>query len=192
MSYDCKGKYEVIKVLRKNILDALISFGQYEMKGDDKVCTWRCIEASQQAPRNIDKVVTMKMTGSKPSYRPYTKYDGKLGISTICWAESQTWEICAIIKRKASAPAEQVTADTVTSEDVIHYLSVWMDTVGIHEFRANGMANNFVGSATIRTYDDDSESGQDKSSLIVTVQVPRRAMMQCDFASPVYQGSLEV
>lgn len=183
-----KGKYEVLKVIRDVVLDCLVSAGEFTLDGSEKVCKWECMEANQPAIKNLPNVVTLKMVSSKPAFRPYSEYDSVKGTRTDIWNEEQTWEVAVLQSRKTTP----VTSTTTTAEDVAHILAMWMNTRAINHFRKNNMANLFVGLASIKSYDDDSNVNQNKSSFELKVQVPRTFTTEYGFARPKLEDVVEV
>ena len=136
MSEKFKLKYEVINILKDNILKGLESFGIpiSESPGDGG---WICMEADQPSFRNADKAVLFWMEKAERIGWQSTNRKNSLDGSNLdvvdYFIEQQIWKIKVICKR-STAP---VTPDDIplTTEDVASMLISWFNRLGCQEFR---------------------------------------------------------
>lgn len=182
------GKYDVLKIVRANVLNGLMAYGLYETKNGVRECTWKCIEANQQSPQNKDKVVTLRLESSNTVCRYGTEYDATGESRTDSWVDEMSWEICVLKKRMT----EPVSSDTITGEDVIDMLIGWFNGPGLDYFREFGIAGLYVLKSSVKPYQDDSDVGQYKASFSLKTRVIRSLTVHCGFATPVLERIVSV
>lgn len=191
MSEALKTKYEVLKIIRDNIMKGLSSYGE-PVWTESTPAGWQCMENNQPSYDNFDKVVLLTFVKSArvglPSvldvYNPDTKkYD-----HYNRWIEQQEWEVKVMRNRKMKRvdPSEQTTSDIAT------LLASWFNDAGCGEFRKNNCGNLFVQMKDIKTYQDNSALSQMQSSFVLKLQVPKMAVSVTPSAGVEYGGSIAV
>ena len=185
MSYEAKGKYEVLRIVRASVMEGLEAFG---------IKNFECIEFAQPLLQSADRVVLLKQTGQRRVGWQRASYsdrrdvgDGseRRSVRREAWIEEQDWELTVVFKRDGAA----VTEYTMTSEDVAFSLVAWFNSLGgIERLRASDCANLFVSPSSVRPYKDDSHVYQNTSTLTVQIQVPKVFEFAQPMATPVFKG----
>ena len=192
MSAECKGKYEVLRVIRNSILEGLVKCGQYDVRDGEKKCSWNCAEFDPQTFRNLDKVVLLKYGETKRIGWPHTeeKYlqDRDLFERSESWIEEQKWEIHILFKRK-TAP---VDADTITVEDAAMMLITWFNGPGIDSLRSNRMASLYLSPSSVQNYKDDSGVSQNHVFFPVKIHVGKTLRFTVPPATPKFEDVVPV
>ena len=185
MSEKFKLKYEVINILRDNILKGLESFGLNvsESPGDGG---WICMESDQPSFRNADNAVLfflekMERIGIQSARRLYNKETGNYDVLDY-FIEQQIWKIRVICKRTT----EPITDENipVTTEDVASMLIGWFNRIGCAEFRDHNMANLFIQMKDVQTYQGKSEVPQWVTEFPIKVQVIKQFETEIGVATP--------
>lgn len=191
MSDKLKLKYEVVAILRDNIVKGLESFG-LEMSESPDDGKWICMEAEQPAFRNADKAVLFWMEkterigwqGNRDIYNEETDHFD----SVDYWIEQQIWKIKVICKRST----EPVTEDEMplTTEDVAGMLIGWFNRLGCAEFRKHNMANLFIQMKDVTTYKGKSDVNQWTTEFPLKLQVIKQFETEIPWAIPEYGGHI--
>ena len=193
MSEKFKLKYEVINILRDNILKGLESFGLNvsESPGDGG---WICMESDQPSFRNADNAVLfflekMERIGIQSARRLYNKETGNYDVLDY-FIEQQIWKIRVICKRTT----EPITDENipVTTEDVASMLIGWFNRIGCAEFRDHNMANLFIQMKDVQTYQGKSEVPQWVTEFPIKVQVIKQFETEIGVATPQYGGAVPI
>lgn len=180
MSEALKTKYEVLKIIRTNVLMGLSAFGEETVsdknKGDKNL--WQCMEANQPSYQNFDKVVLLELRGSNriglPSITDKWDREARKTIRISSWIEQQEW----IVKVLFNRTTEKKTADTITTEDVASMLASWFNDLGCAEFRKHNCGCLFVQSKDIKPYLDKSSQQQMGSMFVLKLQIPKSACFE--------------
>ena len=172
MSEANKGKYEVIKIIRDNILLGLSTMGLQPKTGSAER-PWDVMEFAQASFQNADKIVLINNIRNGRVGWQSTKYgiQGDELSRVERWCEEQKWQIHILFKRDTNVP---VTADTLTVEDAASLLITWFNGKGCEEFRRHGCANLIVDPSQIFVYNDDSSIYQRRAVFTVNLQVPKK------------------
>lgn len=193
MSEKYKLKYEVVNILRDNLLKGMEAFGLQlsERAGDGG---WTCMEADQPAFRNGDKFVLFWMEKTErigiQSHRTIYNKEIDQFEDIDYFIEQQIWKIKVICKRST----EPVTEDAMplTTEDVASMLIAWFNRLGCEEFRKHNMANLFVQMKDVKTYKSTSDVSQWTTEFPLKVQVIKEFDMEVPWATPEYMGAIGV
>lgn len=183
MSESLKTKYEVLKIIRDNILKGLEELN---------VAGWQCMEANQQSYKNFDKVILLthskneRIGWQSPRHR-YNKNTLKFD-DYETWIEQQEWEIKVLLKRNV----DPVTADTLTTEDIASMLTGWLNGPGVAFFRQFNCANLFLKMSDITPYKDNSDVFQYGTKFILKLQVIKTAHFELDSATPKFEDFVPV
>ena len=187
MSENFKSKYEVVQIIRDNILMGLKAFGQpvREAEGNGG---WDCIESDQQSFKNVDKTICINRVktdrvGWQSAHSEYNR-DTKKFATTESFIEQQEWQVRIILKRNV----EPVDGNTVTTEDIAAMLTAWFNRMGCAEFRKHHCANLFVQSKDIKVYKDTSDVSQMITSFPLKLQVPKAFCVEEPSARPEFKG----
>lgn len=193
MSEGYKLKYEVLKILRDNIVKGLESFGLPigKTQGDGG---WRVFEADQPAFRNLDQCVAVWMEGmervgwqgNRSSYNKETdKFD-----TYDTFIEQQEWRVRVIYKRNT----DEITAQAMplTSSDVAAMLISWFNRLGCEEFRKHNCANLYIQMKDLQVYKAASDVSQWVSEFPLFLQVPKTFTTEVEPATPKYEGLIGV
>lgn len=167
-----KGKYEVIKMIRENVLEGLRQYG---------ITDWKCAEADQPGIQNMDKVVTLKLNTMRrlvtQGFRIENAVDADGKMTRIeKWIEQQEWEIKAIFNRKLVT----VTENTMTAEDISWMLVAWFNGLGVAFFRKHDCSNLFVLNKDVQTYSDGSAVPENATSFVLKLLVPKQHEFKVD------------
>ena len=191
MSEKFKLKYEVVAILRDNILKGLESFG-IPISESPNDGGWICMEADQPSFRNADNAILFWMEkaerlGLQSDRNLYNRETGKFDVVDY-FIEQQLWKI-KVISKRTTAP---ITENNIplTTEDVTCMLIGWFNRLGCEEFRKHNMANLFVQSKDIRTYKDKSDVNQWTTEFPLKLQVIKQFETELDTATPVYGGTI--
>ena len=203
MSYEMKGRYEVLRMLRNSVLACLAAYGLPDIP---------VLEFAQPLLQGEADAILLQLAGSTRVGWQRTDYalekkttDAENGDSSIndatdaaaaeefaryeSWIDEQKWTI-TVVRRKTDDP---VTADTVTAEDVAATLAAWFNGPGgIDSFRANDCANLFVQTSDFKPYKDDTALYRHTATLSLTLQVPKRARFVQPTAVPVFADAIGV
>lgn len=191
MSESFKFKYEVIKMLRDNILAGLASFG-LPILSDTEKDGWGCVESEQQSFKHENKVVAfflenVERIGWQGGRDEYDK-ERKVYNQIQQWIEQQTWKIRVILRRTT----EPVTAETVTTNDVAAMLIAWFNRLGCAEFRKHYCSNLFVQMKDLRTYKGTSDASQWVSEFPLKLLVPKAFAAEMPSAIPELRGIIGI
>ena len=193
MSELYKLKYEVVAILKANIIKGMEAFGLpiTEKPGDNG---WIVMESDQPALRNADNAVLFNLEhveriGWQGEHRLYNKETGKYDVID-CFIEQQTWKIRVLCKRST----KPITDDDipVVASDVTGMLIAWFNRLGAMEFRKHNMANLFVQMKDVRTYKDKSDVNQWTTEFPLKLQVVKQFETEMDTAEPVYGGGVPI
>lgn len=181
-----KGKYEVLRLIRSNILKCFETLGIPTGANG-----WECMESDQAKIVNReDKVVLLKMKGFQrvgwQSSRFLWDSDGQGFRTPENWIEEQEWEVKILVKRSSHEP---ITADTVAPMDIAAYLVMWFNREGCAVFREHNCGNLFVKSKDIKLYNDSSNLNQEAVSFPLKLQVPKQVVLKTDPAEVVFEGA---
>ena len=193
MSEKYKLKYEVVAILKDNIIKGMQSFGLpvVENPGDDG---WIVMESDQPAYRNADKAVLFFLEhtdriGWQGDHSIYNRETGKYDIID-CFIEQQIWKIRILCKR-TTKPISDDNIPVVAS-DVTGMLIAWFNRLGCMEFRKHNMANLFVQLKDVRTYKDKSDVNQWTTEFPLKLQVIKQFETEIDTATPEYAGAIPI
>ena len=189
MSEAYKHKYEVLKILRDNILKGLEAFG-LPVSTTQEDGGWRCFEAEQPSFRNLDKVVAVYMENSERVgwQGAHTEFneDTQKYETTEHFIDQQTWKISVIYKRTTAEVTEESMPYTTT--DIAGMLIAWFNRQGCAEFRKNGCANLLIKAKDLQTYKSTSDVSQWISEFPLKLQVFKVFTYDLDSAVPVLEG----
>lgn len=189
MSEMFKLKYEVVAILRDNIIKGLESFGlpMSETPGDDG---WICMESDQPSFRNADNAILFYMEkaerlGLQSDRSIYNPETDKFDVIDY-FIEQQVWKIKVVCKRST----KPITEDNIpmTTEDVTALLIGWFNRLGCEEFRKHNMANLFVQTKDVHTYKDKSDVNQTTTEFPLKLQVIKQFETELDTATPKFGG----
>lgn len=193
MSEKFKLKYEVVAILKDNILKGLESFGVpiQEEPGDGG---WVCMESDQPSYRNADNAILFYLekterVGWQSTNRRNS--EGDTGLDVVDYfIEQQIWKIKVVCKRST----EPITDDNVPlmAEDIVSMLIGWFNRLGCQEFRKHNMANLFVQMKDVKTYRDKSDVSQWTAEFPLKLQVVKQFETDLATATPVYGGAVGV
>ncbi len=213
MSYEMKGRYEVLRMLRNSVLACLAAYGLpdipvlefaqpllqseadailLQLAGSTRVgwqhSSYR-LEKKTDADKNADGEASDKTaTDADDTDAAATDDDGEF-VRYENWIDEQKWTI-TVVRRRTDAP---VTAETVTAEDVAATLAAWFNGPGgIDSFRANDCANLFVQTSDFKPYKDDTALYRHTATLSLTLQVPKRARFLQPTAVPEFADAIGV
>ena len=193
MSEQFKLKYEVVAILRENILKGLAAFGLQisDTPGDGG---WICMESDQPSFRNADNAILFFMEHAErigwQGWRDEYNRDSKKFDTTEYFIEQQIWKIKVICKRTT----EPITDENIplTTEDVAGMMVAWFNRLGCQEFRKHGMANLFVQAKEMKTYQGKSEVSQWVTEFPLKLQVVKQFVTETDAAEVKYGGAVPV
>ena len=102
MSEKFKLRYEVVAILKANIIKGMESFG-LPVTDNPKDAGWIVMESDQPSLRNVDNAVLFFLEhvdriGWQGDHRLYNKETGKYDVID-CFIEQQTWKIRVLCKR---------------------------------------------------------------------------------------------
>lgn len=192
MSEKFKLKYEVIAILRDNIIMGMNAFGLpiSESPGDGG---WIVMESDQPSLRNVDKTVIFwhehseRVTyGRSGGFNAETdKFD-----DSDVFIEQQHWKI-KVLRRRSTKP---VTDDDIpiTTEDVAGMLAAWFNRHGCMEFRKHFMSNLFVQLKDLKTYKDPSDVNQWATEFTLKLNVRKEFSMEVDRAEVECRGMIPI
>lgn len=171
MSNECKGKYEVIRVLRNNIILGLNELG-LQPSEESELPKWDVMEFAQASFENADKIILLQHVGNNRIGFLDTKYftdgEGRKKRKDE-WLEEQFWQYHVILKRDGSP----VTSDTQTVEDIASLLISWLNGPGIDNLRENGMSVLRIDDSDIFVYNDDSDLYQRRAMFTAKVHISK-------------------
>jgi hypothetical protein len=193
MSEKFKLKYEVVAILRDNIIKGLESFGlpMSETPGDDG---WICMESDQPSFRNADNAILFYMEkaerlGLQSDRSIYNPETDKFDVIDY-FIEQQVWKIKVVCKRST----KPITEDNIpmTTEDVTALLIGWFNRLGCEEFRKHNMANLYVQTKDVHTYKDKSDVNQTTTEFPLKLQVIKQFETELATATPRFEGAIGV
>lgn len=194
MSERYKLKYEVLAILRENIVTGMTSFGLpiSSRPGDGG---WIVMESEQHSIRNADKAVLIWMEkaervgwqGHKDG--PYNE-EKRVFESTDFFIEQQTWKIKVLCPQKTTP----VTSENIPicTEDVAGMLIAWFSRPGCYRFHEHGITNLFVLSKDIKTYKDKSDVPQWVTEFPLKLHVTKEFTYDIPAAEIVDKGIIPV
>ena len=192
MSDKFKLKYEVIAILRDNIIMGMSAFGlpMSETAGDGG---WIVMESDQPSMRNADKVVLfwLEKTERQTYGREFSfnKESGKFD-DTDNFIEQQHWKI-KILCRRDTKPVSDDDIPIMT-EDVASMLAAWFHRHGCDEFRKHNMSNLYVQLKDMKTYKDPSDVNQWATEFVLKLNVRKSFTMEVDTAEPDNVGMIQI
>lgn len=193
MSEMFKLRYEVVAILKENIIKGMEAFGLpiTEKPGDHG---WIVMESDQPAFRNADNAVLFHLEhveriGWQGDHREYNKETGKYDVID-CFIEQQIWKIRVLCKRTTKPISDDDIP--VLASDVTEMLIAWFNRLGCMEFRKHNMANLFVQMKDVRTYKDRSDVNQWTTEFPLKLQVVKQFETEIDTADPVYGGAVPI
>ena len=193
MSELYKLRYEVVAILKANIIKGMEAFGLpvTEKPGDHG---WIVMESDQPALRNADNAVLFNLArvervGWQGEHRQFNKETGKYDVID-CFIEQQTWKIRVLCKRSTKPITDEDIP--VVASDVTGMLIAWFNRLGAMEFRKHNMANLFVQMKDVRTYKDKSAVNQWTTEFPLKLQVVKQFETEIDTADPVYGGGIPI
>ena len=191
MSEKYKLKYEVVAILKDNIVKGLESFGVpiVEKPGDNG---WIVMESDQPSYRNADKAILFFLEhtdriGWQGLDRQYNRETDKFDMIDY-FIEQQIWKIRVISKRTTKPITEEDIP--MTTADIVGMLIAWFNRLGCMEFRKHNMANLFVQMKDVRTYKDKSDVNQWTTEFPLKLQVIKQFETELDTATPEYAGAI--
>lgn len=191
MSEKFKLRYEVVAILKANIIKGMESFG-LQVSDNPGGRGWVVMESDQQSFGNADNAVLFHLEhveriGWQGDHREYNRETGKYDVIE-CFIEQQTWKIRVLCKRTT----KPITDDDipVVASDVTGMLIAWFNRLGCIEFRKHDMANLFVQQKDVRTYKDKSDVNQWTTEFPLKLQVVKQFETEIDTATPVYGGAV--
>lgn len=191
MSEKFKLRYEVVAILKANIIKGMESFGLpiTETPGDNG---WVVMESDQPSLRNADNAVLFNLEhvdriGWQGEHRLFNEETGKFDVID-CFIEQQIWKIRVLCKRTTKPISDDDIP--VVASDVTGMLIAWFNRLGCIEFRKHNMANLFVQMKDVRTYKDKSDVNQWTTEFPLKLQVVKQFETEIDTATPVYGGSI--
>ena len=193
MSELYKLRYEVISILKENILKGLESFGVpiSEKPGDEG---WLCMESDQPSYRNIDKGViffqeSAERIGWQSTVREYNGEKDNFDVIDY-FIEQQIWKIKVLYR----SSTETITDDNIpiTNFDVSGMLIAWFNRLGCMEFRKHNMANLFIQNKEVKTYKDPSDASQWITEFPLKLQVIKQFETELDTAEPFFAGAVPI
>lgn len=164
MSYECKTRFEVQKIVRDNILAGMEAYGI-------DASAFTVMEAKQTPPTAKTDFITFVMTGKKRAGWPMVKYGG-LGddFSRIEeFIEMQDWSVSVVKRRRQGEAIDEMSAD-----DLLAVLTEWFNGMGCFEFRRSGVSCLLVQAEEDKKVKDDSSLTQNPSAIRLTLCVPKR------------------
>ena len=193
MSEKYKLRYEVVAILKANIVKGLQSFGLTiaENPGDQG---WVVMESDQPSLRNADYAVLFNLEhvdriGWQGDHHKYNPETGKYDVID-CFIEQQTWKIRSICKRSTKPITDEEVP--VVASDVTGMLIAWFNRLGCNEFRKHNMANLFVQMKDVRTYKDKSDVNQWTTEFPLKLQVVKQFETEMETATPVFGGAVPI
>lgn len=187
MSEKFKLKYEVVSILRENIIAGMTSFGLpvSESPGDGG---WIVMESDQPSIRNADKAVLFWMEKIERLWGIGHKiigYDEPSNTfnSKETFKEQQIWKIRIISSRNTKPVTDEEIP--ICTEDVSSMLTGWFNHLGREYFAYYGMTNLFIMAKDINTYKDKSDVNQ------WVTEFPLKIMLQKDFIAKVPAAILD-
>ena len=191
MSEKFKLRYEVVAILKANIIKGMEAFGLTvsEKPGDHG---WVVMESDQSAYRGADNAVLfflehVERIGWQGDRRMFNRETQKFDVVDY-FIEQQHWKIRVICKQ-TTKPISEDDIPTVAS-DVTGMLIAWFNRLGCMEFRKHNMANLFVQMKDVRTYKDRSDVNQWTTEFPLKLQVVKQFETELDTAEPVYGGAI--
>lgn len=192
MSEKFKLKYEVIAILRDNIIMGMTAFGLpiSESPGDGG---WVVMESEQPSLRNVDKAIIFwhehseRVTyGRSGGFNTaIDKFD-----NTDVFIEQQHWKI-KVLRRRSTKPVTDEDIP-ITTEDVAGMLSAWFNRHGCMEFRKHYMSNLFVQLKDLKTYKDPSDVNQWATEFTLKLNVRKEFTMEIDKAIVECKGAIPI
>lgn len=184
MSYEMKGRYEVLRMLRNSVLACLAAYGLPDIP---------VLEFAQPLLQGEADAILLQLAGSTRVGWQRTDYALEKKEEEFAryesWIDEQKWTL-TVVRRRTDDP---VTADTVTAEDVAATLAAWFNGPGgIDSFRANDCASLFVQTSDFKPYKDDTALYRHTATLSLTLQVPKRARFVQPTAVPVFADAIGV
>ena len=193
MSEQLKLKYEVVAIIKENLIKGLESFGiPVSEKPEDG--GWVVMEGDQPAFVNLNNAVLffledVERIGWQGHKHEYNNENENFDI-TDYWIEQQTWQIKTICKRTT----EPITDESIplTAEDVTGMLIGWFNRIGCMEFRKHNMANLFVQQKDVRSYKGKSDVSQWTTEFPLKIQVIKQFVTEIGTAEPKYAGAVQI
>ena len=193
MSEQLKLKYEVVEILRDNIIKGLESFGIPISESPDDG-GWVVMEGDQPAFVNLNNAVlfyleNVERIGWQGNRNEYVRESDNFKV-TDYWIEQQTWQIKTIYKR-STAP---ITDDNIPiqAEDVTGMLIGWFNRLGAMEFRKHNICNLFVQQKDVKSYKGKSDVSQWTTEFPLKVQVIKQFETEIGIAVPKYGGTIQI
>lgn len=194
MSERYKSRYEVIELIKANVLKGLESFGLPINPDGGEGEGWRCFEVDQPSFRNLDQVVGLHYEkaervgwqGAKQEYNPAT---GKIDVYDN-FIEQQEWKISVIYKRSTA----EISADEIplTTSDIAGMLIAWFNRLGCLEFRKHNCGNLFILMKDMKSYKSTSDVSQWISEFPLKLQVPKTFVTELDVADVKMAGAFGI
>lgn len=191
MSEKFKLRYEVVAILRDNIIKGMESFG-LPITANPGDRGWIVMESDQPSIRNADNAVLFNLEhvdriGWQGDHRLYNRETGKYDVID-CFIEQQIWKIRVLCKRTTKPISDDDIP--VVASDVTGMLIAWFNRLGCIEFRKHNMANLFVQLKDVRTYKDKSDVNQWTTEFPLKLQVVKQFETELDTAEPMYGGAV--
>lgn len=193
MSERYKLKYEVLKILRDNIIKGLESFGlPISTRKEDG--GWRVIEGEQPSFRNMDKCVLVWLEQSErigwQGWKDIYNKDTKKFDTEETFIDQQRWKISVLYKRTTAEVTE--TEMPYTTQDIAGMLIAWFNRLGCQEFRKHNCANLIIKSKDLKTYKATSDVQQWVSEFPLLLQVIKTFVTETEPAKPRFEGMIGV
>ena len=187
MSEKFKLKYEVINILRDNIIAGMTAFGLpiSESPGDGG---WIVMESDQPSLRNVDKAVIFWMEKIERllgiGHTPGEYHEDTNTFDSIeTFNETQIWKIKIIKTRKTTPVADGDIP--ICTEDVASMLTGWFNHLGREFFNQYGMDNLFIMAKDIHTYKDQSDVNQ------WATEIPLKVLLAKEFTAQIPAATLD-
>ena len=193
MSEQLKLKYEVVAILRDNIIKGLESFG-IPMSENPNDGGWVVMEGDQPSFVNLKNAVifyleNVERIGWQGSRNEYVRETDNFKV-TDYWIEQQTWQIKTIYKR-STAPITDENIP-IPAEDVTGMLVGWFNRLGAMEFRKHNICNLFIRQKDIKSYIGKSDVSQWTTEFPLKIQVVKQFDTDIGTAVPKYGGSIPI
>lgn len=193
MSELYKLKYEVVSILKENIVKGLEAFG-VEVSESPGGEGWIVMESDQPSFRNIDKGVLfwqekVDRIGIQADRRKWNTETEQMDVIEY-FIEMQIWKIKVLYRSTTEAIEDDSVP--VVGEDIVSFLIGWFNRQGCIEFRKHNMANLYIQHKDVHTYKDPSDASQWTADFDIKIQVVKQFETSVDTAEVVDMGMLGV
>lgn len=194
MSERYKSRYEVIEIIKANVLKGLEAFGLPTNPDGGEGEGWRCFEAEQPSFKNLDQVVALhyekaERVGWQGATQEYNEETGKIDVYDS-FIEQQEWRISVIHKRSTAEISEGEIPQTTS--DIAGMLIAWFNRLGCLEFRKHNCGNLFIQMKDVKSYKSTSDVSQWISEFPLKLQVPKTFVTEIDVADVKMEGMYSI